>query len=270
MIFIETLDGTRYDLKSIGLVPLSFILDSPSYKHVTEEIDGRDGHIDLGTTIEGRTMTVNFLMQAVDVRDFALLRSEVFTLFNSRQAFYLINTEEHAKRWLVKVASSYTPQRITPKDATFDIKFISSEAYAESVGTTLNPLQWNADLWQWGQGLTWDDYSYTHTSQNFIIYNAGNVAIDPRFMDLKITIKAVGAQFIQITNLRTNEIYRCNTALSANDTLVIDGIRTTKNGLSATRNTNFKLLSLLPGENSFQVTGATIQSISFDFRFRYL
>ena len=267
---IYKLNGAEVPLSAYGLLGLELIVEAPSYNLTKEFAEGRNGQIHLGKTLNPRNLIARFKVDAHDFSDSLLLRDELFVIFNGFEKFYISEAKQPGKRWLVECAEPWTPERFNARTSTISLPLVCDEGTAESVATTLNLRQWDDDVWQWGQGLTWDDYSYTHTSQNFIIYNAGNVAIDPRFMDLKITIKAVGAQYIQLTNLRTNEIYRCNTALSTNDTLVIDGIRTTRNGLSVTRDTNFKLLSLLPGENSFQVTGATIQSISFDFRFRYL
>lgn len=154
MIYIETLDGVKYDLKEIGLIPLSFIIDSPTPLHMFEEVEGRNGFIDLGTTYSGRTMRVNFLMKAIDFYDYSLLRSKVFDIFQTKKYFYLVNTEEYAKRWKVKVSDTFTPERLTTKDSNFEIEFISSSPFSESIGTTTDPFLFTVELWQIGQGLT--------------------------------------------------------------------------------------------------------------------
>lgn len=269
-IRLYRLDGTEINMSQYGLLGLSLAIESPSYTVTKESAEGRSGQISLGKTLNPRKLVATFKVDANDYSDSLLLRNELFVLFNNLGKFYISESKQPGKRWLVESVEAWTAERYNARTSVLSLPLVCDEGLSESITTTLNTSQWDADLLQWGMGWTWDDYKYTHTSQNFIIYNAGNITIDPRFMDLKITIKAVGAQYIQLANLTTNETYRCNTALTTNDTLVIDGIRTTKNSLSTTRNTNFKLFSLAPGENSFQVTGATIQNITFDFRFKYL
>jgi hypothetical protein len=54
-----------------------------------------------------------------------------------------------------------------------------------------------------------------------------------------------------------------------NDTITLDGIRSLINGVSVFRQTNKKVLSIAPGWNDFEITGASEFLISFDFRFYY-
>ncbi|PEN34886.1 phage tail protein, partial [Bacillus wiedmannii] len=98
---------------------------------------------------------------------------------DSRQPFYIIDKRNLGKQWLVKCESEYEidQQRIY---GFFDIKFISSSPFAESIGTTLTPLDIDLGLWQIGQGLTFEDPKYVHSTCTFRIYNAGNVPLNPR------------------------------------------------------------------------------------------
>src|SRR5699024_1262774 len=139
--------------------------------------------------------------------------------------------------------------------------------------TTLNPYEWDVDLWQWGQGIPFGDVDYSYSNRSrFNIYNAGNITVDPRkvYMDLLITIQAVTNNYIEIQNKTTNETYRYDGKLTANDTLRVDGIRSTKNSLAVFRDTNKKLITLVPGDNEIEILGASkIENISFDFKFDY-
>lgn len=268
MSFIQRLDGTMIDLDVLGIRTRDFIVNSPSPVHVTETVEGRPGVLDFGSTIGAREILVLFRVVATDSIDFALRRDEIFNLFRSDEPFYLIERRNPGKRWLVKTESTYSiPQRFVY--GNFDIGFIAHKGVSESIGTSLNPYEWDVDLWQWGQGVPFEDTKYEYDRSRFSINNTGNVRIDPRYTDLLITVKAIADSFIEIKNKTTGDRYRYDGKLTASDILRLDGVRSTKNSLSVFRNTNKKLISLAPGVNEFEINGAVIESVSFDFRFYY-
>lgn len=266
---VKLLDGTVFDLDDIGIETRDFNPSAPSPKHSYEEMEGSHGAIDLGTVYGPRKINCSFYIKAVDMWDYALFRDEVFNVFDSRQAFYIIDKRNPGKQWLVKCASDYDidQQRIY---GFFDIQFISSSPFAESIGTTLSPLDIDSSIWQVGQGLTTEDLGYVHTTPTFRIYNAGVVLIDPRRMPLLITFKGASTN-LKIRNKTTGDEWSYTSTTTANDTIRLDRVRSTKNSLSIFRDTNRKLISIESGWNDFEIAGATSPfSISFDFRFYYL
>lgn len=266
---VKLLDGTVLDLDDIGIETRDFNPSAPSPKHNYEEIEGGHGAIDLGTVYGPRQINCSFYIKAVDMWDYALFRDAVFKVFDSRQAFYIIDKRNSGKQWLVKCNSDYEidQQRIY---GFFDIQFISSSPFAESIGTTLSPLDIDSSIWQVGQGLTTEDLGYVHTTPTFRIYNAGVIPIDPRRMPLLITFKGASTN-LKIRNKTTGDEWSYTGTTTANDTIRLDRVRSTKNSLSIFRDTNRKLISIESGWNDFEITGATSPfSISFDFRFYYL
>lgn len=269
MAIIQRLNGTTYDLKENGIRTRDIIISSPSYRHTTETAAGRPGTIDMGSDLEPRTITGEFRAIAFDPADYPLMRDEIFNIFRGDEAFYLIEKRNPGKRWLVKTTAAYQlEQRFVYGD--FTVEMICNSGLAESIGTTLNPFEWDVDLWQWGMNIPYDEYAYEHNSEQFTIYNAGTEIIDPRYNDLKIEIIASTSDYIEIINKTTDDTYRYDGSLTTDDTLLIDKVRSTKNGLSVFRDTNKKLIKLAPGENEFEVRGATINNISFDFKFYYI
>lgn len=266
-LYVETLDGTVYDLREYGLVPLKFTLDAPSPRHSFENVDGRDGHFDLGTTLEGRTMRSTFYIKGVDAFDAVLLRDEVFRLFDARTAFYLIEEEEPRKRWKVKTAQAYSPEFHSGRLATMEIEFVSSSPYAESYGTTLDPFTFTAEKWQVGQGVIAEDLVYAHNTTTFRIYNGSDIDIDPR--QIPLLIKYQGASNnLRIKNNTTGDEWAFTGSSLANDKIVLDDVRSLKNNLTIFGQTNRKLISLAKGWNDFTLTGVSGSFlISFDFRF---
>lgn len=266
-LIIEKPDGVKHSLVDYSTKIIEFQVDPPVPKHDREELEGRDGHEDLGTQYEGRTLRSSLLMEAIDELDYPLLRNELFKLFDTRLPFYLIDEEEPGKRWLVKT-ETFSLDRLNKKIGKASLNFKSKSAYAESIGTTLDPLTFDAELWQTGQGLTLDETMYTHSTTSFQIYNATDgVTINPRQMPLEITFKGASSN-LTITNTTTGDVWQYTKTTASGDTLLLTGVRSLKNGLSVFSDTNHNLITLAPGYNNFTITGATGSfTISFAFRF---
>mgnify|MGYP001047288798 CR=1 FL=1 len=266
-ITIERLNGTQYKLSEHDITVNYFKVDSPSPRFYWEEIEGRDGLIDQGTEYGERKLYGDFEFVAADFLDFPLLRNEIFRMLDSREAFYLIDSREPGKRWLVK-SEGFSPDQLIANRGKFNTNFISPSSFAESIGTTLDPLTFDAELWQTGQGLTLDETMYTHSTTSFQIYNAADgVTINPREMPLEITFKGASSN-LTITNTTTGDVWQYTKTTASGDTLLLTGVRSLKNGLSVFSDTNKKLISLAPGYNNFTITGATGSfTISFAFRF---
>lgn len=265
---VQLLDGTVYDLDEIGIETRDFNPSAPSPKHSSEEMEGSHGAIDLGTVYGPRKINCSFYLKAADMWDYALFRDEVFNIFDSEQAFYIIDKRNPGKRWLVKCSSDYEvdQKRIY---GFFDIQFIAFMPFAESIGTTQDSFTFDSELWQIGQGLVAEDVSYIHSTSSFRIHNAGNVSVDPRRFPLLITFTGASTN-LKIQNKTTGDEWSYTGTTNTNDIIRLDRIRSTKNSLSIFRDTNHKAISIKPGWNDFEITGATSPfSISFDFRFYY-
>lgn len=267
MIFIEKLDGTRIDLKSLGIIPLQFNVESLSPRHNFEIVEGRNGYIDLGTTVEGRKIKTKFAIKAKDLYDYPLLNNEVFKLFDARTEFYLIHKYEPKKRWRVKTETAFSIERLLYRVGEFDIVFISSSPYAESYGTTLDPFTFTGEMWQVGQGVISEDLKYVHNTNTFSIYNGSDIDLDPREFPLKIKYQGASNN-LTIKNHMTGDEWKYNGTSGLYDTILLDGIRSLKNGLTIFGQTNRKLITLKQGWNDFTLTGTSGSFlISFDFRF---
>lgn len=268
-LIIQRINGQPIDISNYNLRLVEFDPDSPEYKTRYEDVEGADGAIDLGATIGIRKLKATCKVSARDMYDIALLRNEIFQLFHSKEAFYLIDKREMGKRWLVKV-DPYSISTLRYVRSEVTLQFIAAFPFAESIGTTLDDFTFDSGLWQIGQGLIAKDLSYIHSVSSFRIYNAGNVPINPRRMPLLITFKGASTN-LKIRNKTTGDEWSYTGTTSANDTIRLDRVRSTKNSLSIFRDTNRKLISIESGWNDFEITGATSPfSISFDFRFYYL
>lgn len=268
---IVTKAGATYDMAAdFNVLVRSFSVSSPRPEFVTDEIDGRHGKVRMGKTWGSRKLTAVCALFAADSYDVALLRNDVFKALMTLDEFYLICDAEPGKRWKVEVANEWTPDRIG-RYGEFTVEFVSHGPFAESVGTTLDEKTFDAEKWQLGQGLIQaDDMMYVHTATSFRIFNAGDETIDPRELPLKITYKGASTNLV-IKNVTTAETWSYEGTSNSGDNIVLDGIRSTKNGLSIFAKTNRKLISMKPGWNDFTLEGTSgAFEITFDFRFYYL
>ncbi|CRK80301.1 phage tail family protein [Neobacillus massiliamazoniensis] len=270
MIFVYDDSGNKIDYGQYGLTCYSFIPESLSPRFSSEEIENVDGSILLGTTINARKLYVEFLFNAKDHIDYQLLRDEIFKFFNPKKDLYIIDTRLPGKRWKARNSTTFKPEYLTPTVGGFGLEFIAFGVYAESIGSSLDPKTFDVEKWQIGQGLTDDNNKYIHSTNSFSIFNAGEIAINPRKRPVVITFKGASTN-LQIKNKTTGDTWTYTGSSNPSDVIKLDGIRSTKNGLSIFRDTNHKLITLATGNNDFQLTGTSGSfEISFDFRFYYV
>lgn len=266
---IQRLNGAIYNLDDCGITTRDFAISSPGSRSYSEVIEGRHGAVGLGQNYDVRTINASFYMKAVDYDDYALFRDEVFRIFRTDEQFYVTESRNPEKRWLVRINSPIAIEQ-NGLYGFFDVEFIADNPFAESVGTTLSPMTFDAELWQIGQGLTIDDKEYSFTSSTFRVHNAGDITVDPRMFPLVITFTGASTN-LAITNATTGDVWQYTGTTTASDVLTLDGKRSTKNGLSVFRNTNRGVIKIAQDWNDFTITGATgAFTISFDFRFYYL
>ncbi|WP_244300255.1 distal tail protein Dit [Priestia megaterium] len=261
------------DLEQYDVITTNFILDSSSPSHQRQEISGQHGTVTLGTTLGARSMSVTFHIRARDAYDFPLVRNEVFKVLNGLEFVYIVDKREPGKRWKVKVESNYDVAPIAMVFAQFDISFMSDSPFAESIGTTQDPLTFDAEVWQIGQGLIAEDLTYSTTDKDFQIYNAGDVTIDPRFIHTPLTIEVTAAQTssnitLSLTNNTTGETWSYTGATTAGQIIQLRNVETLSGGASVALKTNYKLITLVPGYNSIS-RNSGISKVSFIHRFYY-
>ncbi|MEK4701996.1 phage tail domain-containing protein [Solibacillus sp. FSL R7-0668] len=261
-------DGTRYNLRELGIRVIDFEPESLEVVNAVQEIEG-GGYVVTNSGYGVRRLHATLQIKGYDMTDYALFRAEVFALFVGLESFYVIDEKVASRRWHVKPDGKFSISRKNT-NGTFDITWLCVNKYAESIATTSSFKEWDADVWSWDGTIDWDeDLQYVFNTNQFVVNNLGNAPIDPCENELEIVIKATAASYLQIVNSTTGETYRFNGTLSTNDTLTIRGIQTFKNGVSSFKFTNHALISLKDGLNNFVITGGTIHSIAFNFRFLY-
>lgn len=259
MISIYDKDGIEIDLSDYGLSCYSFTPESLTGQFDSDSIGNWDGDIILGTSINTRKLFAKFYFEANEYYDYLQTRDKVYSLLNPNDGLYVIDNRQPYKRWPVRNSTVFKPERINSNVGMFDVEFIVFGTYAESAESTLNIEVVNLS----GNKVQ----EYIHTTDTFEILNDGYKTIDPRRYPLLIKFTGESTN-LQIKNLTTGDVWTYTGTTTLSDTIRLDGIRATKNSLSIFRETNRKLISLAPGWNEFEVTGAVDPfEISFDFRF---
>src|SRR5699024_7349174 len=151
-------------------------------------------------------------------------------------------TYQIGKRYKVKVDESYIPERYdnNQRFAEIEVNCITTDLpFAESIGTTQDiggdGLLYSDELWGYGMGLMYGEelQSYTHESDNFYIFNAGNVGIHPFEQRLIIDITDVEGSVngFELINKTTGDVFRVNEQVSSDSIITLDGPNITRNGL---------------------------------------
>ncbi|KAB2334255.1 phage tail domain-containing protein [Bacillus mesophilum] len=247
MIIFENLNGHTVDLKAAGIYPLRLTVDSLTPRISTEIVEGMDGHIDLETTYEGRTMSASFFVESKYGVDYYQLRNLVYNLFNGKSYFYIIDENDPSKRWKVKTSERYTVEKLSWIAGNFTVNLVSPSPYAESVSMP--------------------HYQF---KDKFSFYNNGDVVIDMRTQqDTEIEFRGV-SEGLTISNQTTGDTWSYDGSTTADDVILLKGIRSTKNGTSIFGNTNKKLLTFAPQWNSVHITGSTDFTLVFKTRFYFI
>lgn len=298
--------GESFTLEQYGILVKDFIVSSIPLESTYGNVEGGDRKIDYGAKYGTRTIRVPFVLRAYDLMDFPLLRDVLFDLVLDKESFHIremrrvkklayafVDPSEPArmdpdtnnqfvggKRYLVRLQNTFDIDQIEI-DGEGELVFETTELpFSESIGTTQdiqqNGISANDELWGFGMGLIDDPDSFIYTHSNkteFKIYNAGNADIHPFEQDLKIEIEFPTTvqtnNYFQLKNVTNGSTFRVNEQVLPLQKFVLDGPNITRNGLNALRMTNRQFITLDPGWNEFEVSGNTMATIRFDFRFYY-
>lgn len=267
-LIIETKNGEVIDTRGV-LKLLSFVPSPPKRVPTLQGIEGRRGSLLVSNDLDTRTIDVRLSFSARDVSDFILKRDEIFGVFDSEEEFFVIDSRQPFKRWKV-VCESFNPEYYQLRMGIINLTFIAFEGMSESTSTTLTPVLFDSESWGIGQNVAVDDLVYKFNQNEFSVYNAGDIEVDPR--EKSLVIQFIGAsENLKIHNRSTGDIWQYFKSTSPVDVITIDRVYSKKNNISIFNDTNRKVIMLKKGWNRFLISGpfSTFQ-ITFDFRFYYL
>ena len=258
-----------------GVIPLEIFVGSVGKERTVDTVDGRLGVVDYGFNYTDRPVSLFLRIKAADAADFRLLRNEVFAIFDVGSAFYVAEADVPSRVLKVVVDESYIPDRLTEEYADFDINCRTLDSvFWETRYTTLelHDSGYSATAEKYGLVDNIDDekVQYRFTGNNFKVYNAGNVAVEPESMELEILIKnVVITDKMTIRNHRTGENHTYNFSTVNPSEYKIKGMMVHRSSVNVFRNTNKRFISLKPGDNNIEITGATFSEVIFNFKYYY-
>lgn len=261
-------DGLNYDHRELGASFAGFRRPGVNNENEYDSTDNQNGERLIRTKKKGRPLTARFFMESVDFLDRELAIEEFYALFNHHEEFIVIDSMNPSKQWIVQVIGEIPdPDRLnTTHYAMIEVPLYSGYPYSKSIGTSLDPLTFDSELWQIGQGLIAEDVSYRHSTSTFQIYNPSVIDIVPWEHPLVIAIRG-RTNGLQLVNETTGDVFKHYGSTGASDVLTLNKIRHLKNGTSCMGETNHKDITLAKGWNKFRTLGLAGAEVSFDFPF---
>ncbi|MCE4990813.1 phage tail family protein [Staphylococcus hominis] len=261
----------------VGVLPLDFLVSAIEKERYVENIKGIPGPIDYGFDYKDREVTLNFWLRHFHgEHDQKLLKSELYAMLDSQPYFYVSDDRLPTRVLKLAVDEPYLPDRINGSNiSTLEFKcqiiglpFWRTKYTTQDVET--KGFEAIAEQFGLADGLNIDYPKYTFTENKFIVWNGGNVTLDPRNMPLKIKLKhLVTDGTFKLTNKTTGETFEYYAPRTGN-TVDLDGVQAFV-GYQANRlrQTNRKYISIVPGINEIEYSGGTMDDIQFDFPFYF-
>ncbi|MBC1470781.1 phage tail family protein [Listeria seeligeri] len=268
-LFLE-IDGQKFSLckKFPGVFLQEVGRQGPQMNLVSSEVSGVDGSIPGTVSFSPFVFSVQCNLQALDISDYHLAVKEIYEFLFQRESYYIWSNQMPGIRYEV-YPKPFDFSRETEKVALITLEFVVFKGYAESRGTTLDPLTFETNKWQIGMNIqNAEDNTYVFMENKFRVYNASSEMINPlRRHDLDIALTAVGN--LRMTNLTTGDTFQYNKALKKSDVLLISGVYPYVNDERCGRETNHGIITLAKGWNEFEINGVTNVNIAFNFPFIY-
>src|SRR5699024_3836329 len=111
---------------------------------------------------------------------------------------------------------------------------------------------------------------YRFTENNFTVYNAGNVTVEPESMELNIVALAVqSTNNFTIRNKTTGDEFVLKRESNGSHVRLIGMVASMGSITNIFRDTNRRFISLVPGDNKFEILNGTFEEIRFEFKYLY-
>ncbi|WP_323706887.1 phage tail family protein [Mammaliicoccus vitulinus] len=259
----------------VGLNPLDFSVSNIKKERVEEVIDGLPGNVDYGFNYSTRALTLNFYTEHFHgEHDYRLLRNELYALLDSYEYLYISENSLPSRILRITIDDEITPERYGSWYSQVDVSArISGLPFWRTKYTTqdIETSGYSSIVEKYGtaDGIHIDHTKYTHTANEFTIFNSGNVTIDPRNMYLYIQARYVNSTGnFTIENVTTGKKFIYKSVLD-NNHLILDGAKVKMGLFNRLRDSNRQFISLVPGENKIKISNGTFESITFDSPFYY-
>ncbi|OEK13224.1 phage tail protein [Staphylococcus saprophyticus] len=259
----------------VGVRPLDLLVSSIEKERKEQAIDGIPGVVDYGYNYKGREVKMNFMTEHYHgTFDHRLQRDEIYNLFDEYPFLYVSDDTVPSRVLKITVDGSFTPERYGYWYSTFEVDaritglpFWCTKYDTQEIQTS----GYSAIVEKYGMadGINVENANYDFTDNTFTVWNGGNVRIDPRNMDLRITVfSPVSSNNFTVENITTGEKFIVLRDLNQ-QTVALENAKFLLNGLNRLRECNRKFISLAPGKNEIKISNGTFKKIQFKFNFHY-
>lgn len=254
---------------------LKFLQDDSDLSITNTYLDsaGIEGSVLERQTYSKTAVNANFWLHFGSWYDYKLAKHDIARVFGQKG---LMRIRTDAEPYIVKYvyATSYTIKPVGDfyHDALFTIAFDNPSGLKYSLYRSDELVSHISDGQQFGMNLPKDRaLNYHWTSDSIDCYNPSDIAVDPYFgrRDIRTTIHFAGDS-LKLENKTTGSVWAYKQSAGTGDTIVIDGINTYRNGELDNSHTDYGYLSLAPGNNSIQASGASSVDVTISFPFIYL
>lgn len=259
----------------VGVRPLDLLVSSIEKERKEQQIDGVPGVVDYGYNYKGREIKMNFITEHYHgTYDHRLQRDEIYNLFDEYPFLYVSDDTVPSRMLKITVDGSFTPERYGYWYSTFEVDArITGLPFWRTKYTTqeIESSGYSAIVEKYGMadGINVDYLQYKFTSNEFTVWNGGNVTIDPRNMYLKINLTNVTTTGnLTIENATTGEKFIYKEAISKKN-LSIHGTKVLIGTSNKLRDTNRKFISLVKGINKIKITNGSFDSVAVDSPFYF-
>ncbi|MBC1523728.1 phage tail domain-containing protein [Listeria booriae] len=230
-------------------------------------LSGMDGVLPVTNTFAPFNLVFKFKLNAFDVQDFHLIKRKLKDFLHRREPYFIYHQKNAGMKFAVDRVEIETDRR-SKDTGIFTVTFRVYKGYAESLGTCLDSLTFDADIWQAGTNLQIQDMRYIYDRSPINLYNASSDTINPLMRhSLDIALTCEGSP--RIENITTGDVYQFYGTLKKQDVLLISGVYTYVNNTRRGKDTNHQVLRLAKGWNDIRVTGVSNLLIAFSFPFIY-
>ena len=125
-------------------------------------------------------------------------------------------------------------------------------------------------LYKGVESKSWSEVIPDGGTTSFTVYNAGNVTVEPESMKLRIRFRnAKNLGEIKLVNKTTGETFSTTSDVGLTRHYEINGMVVKSGARNIFRDTNRRFIRLAPGINEFDFSGATFDSLDFNFKYLY-
>lgn len=260
----------------VGVKPLDFFVSSMEKERKEQSIDGIPGVVDYGFNYKQREASLTFFLRHYHgEHDYFLLESDLNAFLDSHEYFYVARNALPSRVIKVTVDGSFKPERILGSmyaQLEVDARITGLPFWRTKYDTQeIQTSGYSAIVEKYGMadGINVENANYDFTDNTFTVWNGGNVRIDPRNMDLRITIfSPVSSNNFTVENITTGEKFIVLRDLNQ-QTVALENAKFLLNGLNRLRECNRKFISLAPGKNEIKISNGTFKKIQFKFNFHY-